>query len=267
MAQNNTFDQLDLILQAIEKGKSLEDSLKAYLPGATELEPLLRLVLTIKSLPKPKPRPEAFNEVLAKTEKVISPEPRLVRWLSNFSFRTPLIRIAAVVLFVVLLGWSSLALSSRSVPGEVWYPIKRASEKLQYTLAFKPERKALCHLTFADKRTKELAWLLKRKGQFNKELFNACLNEARSALQWAEPDCFKKTKYLVKELQRVNQNQMAVFLGILKGGCPESDNRVLKEAFQLCVEREYYLQYRLNPKLREECNPYNEAWDRYCCWR
>ncbi|MEO0094231.1 MAG: DUF5667 domain-containing protein [candidate division WOR-3 bacterium] len=246
---------LDLVLQEIEKGKSIEDCLKDYPQFVTELEPLLHLALAIRELPKHQPSSEAISRSLVKISETKERTTQLV------PFQPAWVRIAAVILLVVLIGWSTLALSKSSVPGDVLYPIKIMSEKTQYALTLNPKRKALFHLRFADKRTEELALCLKRKNRIDKNLLNTMLNEARTALKFAEP--IDRESDFLKAVQGVNQKQLAVLCEIMKCGCCRED---VLAALKLCYEREYCIQYRANPKLKEEYNPYYEAWNRSCNW-
>lgn len=260
----NLDELLALMLKEIEKGKKIEDCLKDYPELASELEPLLHLALEIKNLPKPKPRPEPLTQSIQKALTVSKSEQFVAHGIRIFSFQPALIRIAAVILLVVLIGWSSLALSHRSIPGDVLYPIKIMNEKVQYLLTFDSGRKAVLHLTFADRRTKELALSLKRKNRVNKELLNAMLNEASIALQLAQPFSFAEPQDFIKAIQKVNQNQLIV-LSEIKSYC--GDTEIVSEALELCVERECCIRYRSNPKLKEEYNIYSDSWNQLCNWR
>ena len=121
----NIDDLLDLTLTEIEKGKGIEDCLKDYPEFASELEPLLRIAFEIKGLHKPEPSPESFDAVLPKVRQLWTETQQSQRKFSLagvFSYRPMVVRIAAVVLLVVLFGWSSIALSSRTIPGDLLYP-------------------------------------------------------------------------------------------------------------------------------------------------
>jgi len=257
-------DLLDKLLTEIEKGRSLKDCLKDYPEFASELEPLLQLVIEIKNLPKPEPRPETLARSIQKALAVPKSKPSSASVFRIFSPLPPIVRIAAVVLFVVLIGWSSLALSRQSIPGDVLYPIKTLTEKVQYLFTFDSERKVTLHLIFANERTKELLLCARRKNRVNKELLNAMLNETSTALKLAGPVSFADAGNLIKAIQRVNQNQIKVLSEIR--GC-HCDNEIVKEALRLCAERECCIQYRSNPKLKEEYNIYSDSWNQYCNWR
>ena len=82
---NSRLDEiLDILLQEMQKGKSIEDCLKTYPEFAEELETLLRIAQGIENLPKPEPSPEAVESVLAKIRQVVVHEEQGKR---TFSFK------------------------------------------------------------------------------------------------------------------------------------------------------------------------------------
>ncbi|MDH5186182.1 MAG: DUF5667 domain-containing protein [candidate division WOR-3 bacterium] len=260
---------LDFLLTEIEKGKRIEDCLKEFPEYALELEPLLRLATELNDLPKPETRPEAIGEALRKVRAFVAERRQakkrfpLVRF---FSLQPAIVRVAAVVLLIVLIGWSSLALSTRSMPGDFFYPIKLVSEKVQYIFTINREGKAELRLIFADKRTEELVKMFNRNGKFNKELLNAMLNEAQSALSQSELMTGNDSKMLLEKVANLNQYQKKVLEGIRQRFCGY-DTSILDEAIVLCFERHCCIQNKLNPQSGIEPDVYYRAWTRRCNWR
>jgi len=246
--QRNIDDVLDLILDEIKKGKSIEDGFKMYPEFADELEPLLRLALEIKNLPKPEPRPEKITVAVSTVKedflKAQSKEKRFS--LRTIFSRSPaLIRVAVIELLIILVGWQSLALSSRTVPGDLFYPVKIAHEKVQYILTFSEKGKVRCHLAFSNRRTQELAWSFKRNNKLNRRLVSAMLNEAMIALKQTDLESNTGGSKFVNKIDSVTVYQKMVLNEICQRGCPDRD--IIYEAISFCDERHNYLQERLNP--------------------
>jgi hypothetical protein len=245
----NIDDLLDLTLTEIEKGKSIEDCLKDYPEFAAELEPLLRIALEIKGLHKPEPSPESLDAVLPKVRQLWTETQQSQRRFSLagvFSYRPAVVRIAAVVLLVVLFGWSSIALSSRTIPGDLLYPVKVTSEKVQYFLTFNDEGKVHRRLAFSNKRTQELAWSHKRHNRLDRRLISAMLNEAIFALKHTDLERIEEAKKFVEKIDSVTQYQRTVLEEICQCGC--SDSVIINQAISLCEERHNHIQQRLNPE-------------------
>ena len=80
--------------------------------------------------------------------------------------RVALVLIAAVVT-VVLLGGAAVAASGSALPGQLLYPVKRATERIELLLNTSPASRARLHLEFAQRRLTELSDLLalRRAGQ------------------------------------------------------------------------------------------------------
>jgi len=259
---------LDQLLEEIKKGKSIEDCLRAYPEFAEELEPLLRLAERIEDLPKPEPNPEAVESVLTKIRKMAVKERQKEKKFSFrkiFSLQPAFVRAIAVVLLIIFIGWTSMSLSAKSVPGDFLYPIKLFTEKVQYTLTVSPEGKAELHLVFADRRTNELVLSFKEGEMINKVLLNAMLNEAQSALKYSESLSAERSAILVAKVGKCNQHQQRVLEEIKPMACRD-DTAVVNEAINLCAERHRCMGYMLNPESSDEQPPY-PCWKKCCNWQ
>ena len=100
--------------------------------------------------------------------------------------------MVGVGLFVLVIGGSlsSVSASSESVPGDVLYPVKIATERMQLTLASSTEKRAELHIEFADRRLEEITDLRSSENA-NKnekvivavEKFNEEVTQASTAMQ------------------------------------------------------------------------------------
>ncbi len=264
--RRNIDDLLDQLLIEIEKGKSVEDCLKDNSEFAAELEPLLKVALEVSELPKPEPRIEAINQTWLKIRRILTESQKTTQKFSLsriFTFQPAFIRVAAIVLLVVLIGWSSIALSTRSVPGDLFYPVKIVREKVQYILTSDQEGKMHLHLIFSNKRTKELAQYYKRKNQLNRKLVSAMLNEALVALKHTQFESTEEVREFLNKIAKTNQNQRKV-LEEISACCCYSEIDVINEAINICYERYHHIQKRLEPETHQYFTSYRYTWDSFC---
>jgi hypothetical protein len=241
---------LDLLLTEMKKGKSIEDCLRAYPEYAQELEPLLRLSREIEDISKPEPNPKAVESVITKAREMISREKSVEKRFSFrkiFSLKPVMVRVIAVVLLVVLIGWTTVILSAKSMPGDFLYPMKLFTEKVQYTLTIDKEGKAELHLVFADRRTNELIRSFKKGEEINKELLRTMLIEALLALEYSETMSGERCKAFLEKIGRCNQCQKE-FLEKIKPMTCSSDTAVINEAINTCCERCDCIKQKLNPE-------------------
>ncbi len=140
----------------------MEEALHSYPELKPELEPLLRLSVELRSLPKvqapqslrgvkrpafapaPSPGPESLT---ARGLRLLQPA---LRWTS------PMVRIAAGVALVGMLLGGTVVASAGSLPEQPLYPVKRAVEHAQLALTLNPERRAELEMSFASRRLQEV---------------------------------------------------------------------------------------------------------------
>ena len=247
--QRNIDDVFDLILDEINQGKSIEEVLKMYPEFADELAPLLRLAMEIKNLPKPEPSLEKITVALDKVNEDIVKSQSIARKFSlGMIFNRPpaLVRTAAVVLLIVLVGWSSLAISSRTVPGDLFYPVKIAKEQVLYVLTFDEEGKVRRHLDFSCQRTEELKLSFRRNGRVNQGLINAMLDNAQASLAHTDLEKIEEAEKFVKRIDEVTLYQIAVLEEICRCGCRDTNS--LYRAIEVCSARHEHIQNRLNQR-------------------
>lgn len=153
-------DALNQCLEWLRSGRSLEECLAAYPDKAVELEPLLRAALALGQAPQPSPQfRAALGQRLEAAWQARQRRPR-----SSFSLMGRRWALAGALALALVLGGASTALaSSSSVPGDVLYPAKRATERVRLVLTISKSRKANLELQFAGKRVQEMAVLVKRE--------------------------------------------------------------------------------------------------------
>ncbi|MFH1525552.1 MAG: DUF5667 domain-containing protein, partial [Bacteroidota bacterium] len=238
------------------KGKSIEECLAEYPQYASQLKPLLQLVKQIEALPQPAPSPEAISSTLINIGKeiaqlTITAETPVVRGkkrktISFFNiFQKPKLMWAfnaALILIVVL--FSVATISANSVPGDILYPVKLATEKVKFLLTFDSEKKAELRLTFSDKRLQEMIAVFQQSGKLDTTLLKAMLDEAKLALEGNEIPTDKASIFAAK-LSHVNAYQKDVLEKIRPRVNPSS-RQIVDEAINMCDMRGRWMRRMMN---------------------
>ncbi|MCX6012832.1 MAG: DUF5667 domain-containing protein [Chloroflexi bacterium] len=147
-------------LDRIIKGDNIKQCLNDYPQHAAQLEPLLRVALSTKQISTIKPRArfkaEAKYRILTKLEKQtkkpeFKKEPvfsRMPRWAT----------VLIVALFIVLVaGTGTVAAASNSLPGNILYPVKIASENVQTAFSFSDTNRVKQEMKLAGRRAEEIS--------------------------------------------------------------------------------------------------------------
>lgn len=233
------FDQL---LEEIKKGKNIDECLRKWPEYADELEPLLAIAQTLTDLPAPEPSEHAVAETLRRVRAVAGVKQKrlfilkpLIAWQPTF------VRAAAVVVLIIAAIWTTTSLSAHSLPGEPLYPVKLLTERVEYSVAFNPHRKALLHLRFADRRTEEFTGIFKPGEKIDPRLINAMLNEMQSAFQYAGQCSERRCAVLMQSVAEYNTYQRHVLEAVRARAC-DCDHEVLDKAISVCHERHLCLE-------------------------
>ena len=186
---NRGFDDiLDACLDRItQKGDSIEQCLESYPEQAGELEPLLRAALSVKDVSSIEPRTEfqrmakarLLSAVAAKKEK--EGRRRLPLWSWQQRWAVAL----AVVLALVMMGGGTVAASTNSLPGDVLYPVKTTTERVQAFFTFGKEAKANLYMRFAERRIVEIEALAERERNIPESVLSVMSAETDRAIALA----------------------------------------------------------------------------------
>lgn len=126
-------------------------------------------------------------------EKVISPF-EVKKYLGYFAFQfqtTALQPIAAVVsvFAIVFGGWiASVNASFNSVPGDVLYPVKLATERMQLRFAGSGEQRALLHAEFAGRRLQEAATIVSSGRNEKEGMVKTAVKDFADQVSFAEAE-------------------------------------------------------------------------------
>ena len=245
---------LQLCLEELEQGRSLEQCLAQYPEEAGRLEPLLQTALSVRS-PFPLAIPEAAqarlrNRVMAEWDR--RQQPRRP-WL-RFSFLAPrwATVAVAVVLVVALSGVSTVAAAGGAVPGDLLYAVKEFREDAQLWLARSSEAKVEMYTRLVKERAKEVRELAAQEEDRSKAISQALdrLDRHLEALEAVVEDKLRREQAapavvdsgFLEALGRVveGQNSARVTLKETLGQVPRDVQRdlgVSLEAIQQAQER------------------------------
>ena len=247
---------LDNCINEMRNGKSIDECIAEHPQYASQLRPLLRLVQKIETLPQPEPAPEAISGTLINigyhiAQHSMTPEkPTAVEKLRKKSSIFNIIRrpkiawaFSAAFLFLVVL-FSAATISANSVPGDILYPLKLATEKVKFLLTFNSEKKAELRLTFSDKRLQEMIAIFQHSGKLDTTLLKEMLDEAKLALEETKIPSDTASVFVTK-LSHVNAYQKDVLEKIRPQVNP-SNRKIVDEAINMCDMRGHWMRRMMN---------------------
>jgi len=281
-------DIVDRCVDLVQEGRTVEQCLLLYPEIADELEPLLRVADDLGQLPKPMPRQEALDAALAAAgaASTKASERRRFRQAGDAS-KSPRSRVkvvafrwaaAAAAVLVLTIGLSTA--SARSLPGDLLYTLKLATERVAFALTTSPDRRAELRLSFADTRLEELVRTAQADGRINPDLLKRLLNEATLALEDAKPAPEDRYKEIATRVDAFNTYQKQVFEQLLPV-VQEDDSKLLARAISVCDERDQWMRRRWGGERDGAVTPVpegaatpgpaqepeqNRTWDSECCW-
>jgi len=185
---------LNICLERLRAGDSVDACLQSYPAHARQLAPLLRLAQRMQSVPQGLAMsPQAFQagqaRMLARAARLRARRPAARPAPFGVGLRRAVTRMAAGMLVVFLAlgaGFATVSAASTSLPGSPLYSIKRSSERLVSALAFTPHLQTQVHLAWAGRRLREVAELIGRDGVAYRTNLVAMQNETERALGAAE---------------------------------------------------------------------------------
>lgn len=255
--KKNIEEIFDLCLEDLKKGLSQEECLAKYKDYREELEPLLKIVLNIESLPKPEPSPDALYTTLLRIGQCVSEKRIWPKWNLDwlFSPRYVLTKAIAIILIFSLIFWSVGIASTQALPGDLLYPFKLVTERVNFILTIDPEGKAELRLNFSERRLKELLSRYRKEGVIDKELISAMLDEAKLALD--------NISYLPKEKQPLFYSKVNYFntyqketLQSIQPYVQDTQKPYIDRAIEVCSKRHEWMQKMMKQGMY--C-PWNES--------
>jgi hypothetical protein len=160
--QNEMDNILDECLERVFRGEHIETILADYPDHVDELRPLLMTVVDTKSAMNIRPRAEFRDRASYQFQNAI----RELGPVKRRGWFAPVLRpawVTAIIAVVLLAGASgTVAASGNSLPGEMLYPVKTATEQVRLTFAGSDETKAELYVKFTNERVDEVIRLAER---------------------------------------------------------------------------------------------------------
>jgi len=160
MKKTNEFNNIldECLEQLLVKGETLEQCLLSYPEHAAELEPLLQTALATKKALAIQPRPEFIARAryqFRSALQAVKPKRRLffLGWQPRWA------TAMAIVLVLLLAGGGTVAAAGNSMPDNLLYPVKLATEQVRLTLTRSNMGKAELYAKLADKRVDEIIYM------------------------------------------------------------------------------------------------------------
>lgn len=160
MRKSKEFDNIldDCLERLLTEGGTIEQCLESYPEQADELKPLLQTVLATKKASAIQPRPEF--KARARYQFLSALQTMEVKRSRPFLGWQPRWATAVItVLILLLVGGSTVAAASNSMPDKPLYPVKLATEQVQLALTPSDIGKAQLLAKLADKRVAEIIYL------------------------------------------------------------------------------------------------------------
>lgn len=150
---NNILDEC--LERLLVRGETLEQCLESYPEQASELEPLLQTAAATRKILAIKPDPEFRAKARYQLDRALR-ETKPERGLPFFNWQPQWAIIAVIALAMLVAGGGTGALASSSMPDNLLYPVKLATEEVQLRLTGSNIGKAELHARLADRRVAEI---------------------------------------------------------------------------------------------------------------
>jgi hypothetical protein len=161
---NKLYDVLEICLQELERGVSLENILARYPKLADELRPILKASITsrMRSIAISSPSPEAIRRGRAKLlqrasemrEAKATPRRRVIPMFQRLA-----LSLGLTATFL-LSGNGLVGASANALPGENLYPVKRTWEDVRLLFVFDDSARNALESQFGNERLQEVSELI-----------------------------------------------------------------------------------------------------------
>lgn len=157
MSKEKEFDNIldECLERLLVNGETIEQCLQSYPEQAGNLKPLLQTALVTKKAVAIQPRAEfkarARYQFRSALQEAASPRSRpFLSWFPRWA------TVVTIVLGVLMIGGGTIAVASYSMPDNLLYPVKLATEQVQLALTPSDIGKARLYAKFADRRVAEI---------------------------------------------------------------------------------------------------------------
>jgi hypothetical protein len=166
---------LNECLELLFKGETIDLCLKSYPEQAAELEPLLQTALVARRVATIQPRADfkararyQFRSALKESAPRSRPS---LGWLPQWA------TVGIIALVILLAGGGTVVAAGNSMPDNLLYPVKLATEQVRLMLTSSPMGKAKLCAEFADRRVAEIVYMANKGDVHQVELITRRLDE------------------------------------------------------------------------------------------
>ena len=181
---NKLYDTLEICLQALENGDSLDSILTRYPDLESELRPILEAAQQARAMPAPMPSTEAMRRGKARLLQQAAEMREAKRPTRGRQRVIPLFQRLAISLSLTvaaLMGGTGLVqASSTALPGENLYPVKRTWEDMRLLFVFSPTAREALTGEYEQERLDEVSELL-REGRVVSITFSGVVTESSTS--------------------------------------------------------------------------------------
>jgi hypothetical protein len=251
---------LDLCAESMFSGATVEEVLESYPEWRDELKPLLELGAELSQLPEPNLN---LTRMMQSMGEAMEQEPPKVGKPKIMLFSRPvLLRVAASVTAVLMLGWGVMTASAATVPGDWFYPIKLLTERVRFALAINSEDKAELRIVFSERRLKEVVKKYEQGDGLDKALLAEMLDEASRALE-SVPELPEDSRdYVAARVLSVSRFQDEN-LKRIHAKASAAEQQTLKPYMDRCAQRCGWMEDRMDsPETWSGCDNGNDS----CPW-
>ncbi len=229
---------LNKLIAEVIGGRSIDECLKEHAEYAEELRPLLSLAKSITELPKPEPNTEAVEATIQRATALAHKQKAVKRFSFReiFVLRPVAVRVFAAILLVLALAVTTVSLSANSLPGDMFYPVKIAAERVQLFLTIDDKGKARLHAIFAVERTDEFESLLEPGVEISEELLERMLRETDLAIACVMRLDGESAAKVIDQIDDCCHYQMAALEKARDCAC-QMDIEMIEKAMEECMEQ------------------------------
>jgi len=161
MSKEKEFDNIldECLERLLVKGETIEQCLQSYPEQVANLKPLLQTALATRQAVAIQPPAEFKARARYQFRSALQEAPSKKR-LSFLGWLPRWATVGAIVLVVLLAGGGTIAAASyNSMPDNLLYPAKLATEQVQLALTFSDTGKANLNAELADRRVAEIIYI------------------------------------------------------------------------------------------------------------
>lgn len=174
------YDALEICLQALEDGASLDSALARYPDLASELRPILEAARRAREIPAPRPSADAMRRgraaLLQRAAEMREAKRPARKRQPVIPFFQRLVMALTITGVALMSGTGLVQASSTSLPGENLYPVKRTWEDMRLLFVLSPEYREVIESEYEVERLDEVGELL-RKGRSETIRFSGLVTE------------------------------------------------------------------------------------------